>query len=689
VRDRLLAALAAQGLSPEVRSVFACDAWGTCATTENVFARVDWSAAPAGAASARVAADRRLAVMLAAHYDSVGAGPGAGDDGAGVAAILETVRALRAGPPLARPVLLWIDDGEEAGLLGAEAFAEQPERAEVGAVVNLEARGTTGQSLMFETRKDNAWVIAALAPALPRPAMSSIFYTIYQYLPNDTDFSVFKRDGLQGANFAFVGEPMHYHTPLDDLAHLDPGTLQHQGENALASVRAFAAADLEGPPVGDAVYFDVLGLGVVRWPQASTPSIAGLAIVLLGLAIVRRRRAGELTLLATLGGLFAWLAVLLLAGGGAFCLHQLLRALGAVPGVWVAHPEPILLALWLTPLLVALLLAPPLARRLGEPALWAGAWLGTALVGMALALTLPGVSFLFVVPALAAGPLAWNRVGPLARRVPATLAAVLIFPVAWTLWDGMGAPISAGIALLVACVVALLLADLTARRAVAVTAFALILAAVAVASRLPTFSSERPGATNLVLVDDRDRATASVLVQGGLAPPALTAAAPFARPAEPQYPWLRQPSLATPAAALAEPAPEADVLAPEANASPAGDGRTVRLRLRSPRGASRLRLYVPATAGLRSVRIAGRTLPPTTERDAGAGKGDRFFNLLTVPAAGVEVELVLDGPPTEVVLQDITPGLPESVRSLRERCGRAFVPIGFGDATVIQRRLRL
>ena len=82
-------------------------------------------------------------------------------------------------------------------------------------------------------------------------------------------------------------------------------------------------------------------------------------------------------------------------------------------------------------------------------------------------------------------------------------------------------------------------------------------------------------------------------------------------------------------------------------------------------------------------------MPPSTERDAAAGKGDRFINLLTVPAEGVEVELVLNGPPSELLLQDITPGLPEGLRSLRERCGKEFVPIGFGDATVIQRRVRL
>ena len=42
------------------------------------------------------------AILLVAHYDSQPNARGAGDDGAGVAAILETVRALKQAEPLAR-----------------------------------------------------------------------------------------------------------------------------------------------------------------------------------------------------------------------------------------------------------------------------------------------------------------------------------------------------------------------------------------------------------------------------------------------------------------------------------------------------------------------------------------------------------------------------------------------------------
>ena len=58
------------------------------------------------------------AVLLTAHYDAVPRSFGAGDDGVGVAAILETVRALMSGPPLANDLIVLFSDAEEDGLLG-------------------------------------------------------------------------------------------------------------------------------------------------------------------------------------------------------------------------------------------------------------------------------------------------------------------------------------------------------------------------------------------------------------------------------------------------------------------------------------------------------------------------------------------------------------------------------------------
>ena len=61
------------------------------------------------------------AVLLNAHYDSTPAGPGAADDGIGVATLLEVGSVLQH-QPLKRPVILLFNEGEEYGLNGAAAF---------------------------------------------------------------------------------------------------------------------------------------------------------------------------------------------------------------------------------------------------------------------------------------------------------------------------------------------------------------------------------------------------------------------------------------------------------------------------------------------------------------------------------------------------------------------------------------
>jgi Zn-dependent M28 family amino/carboxypeptidase len=108
VRDYLLAELRDLGLQPNVLAATAVRG-NELARVENIHARI-----PGRASTGHV--------VLAAHYDSVAQAPGAADDAAGVAAILETARALRATSPLRNDIDVVITDGEEPGLLGAQAF---------------------------------------------------------------------------------------------------------------------------------------------------------------------------------------------------------------------------------------------------------------------------------------------------------------------------------------------------------------------------------------------------------------------------------------------------------------------------------------------------------------------------------------------------------------------------------------
>ncbi|MFD2355256.1 M28 family peptidase [Nonomuraea ferruginea] len=139
VRDHLVAELTRLGLRPEVQTGASAHPFGgdvVAGVTENVIAVVP-------------GADSTGRVVLAAHYDSTPTTPGASDDKASVAAILEIARALRAGPPLRNDLVLLLSDGEEPGLIGAEAFLRHPMARDGGVVVNLEGPGNAAPSSVY------------------------------------------------------------------------------------------------------------------------------------------------------------------------------------------------------------------------------------------------------------------------------------------------------------------------------------------------------------------------------------------------------------------------------------------------------------------------------------------------------------------------------------------------------------
>lgn len=444
VRDRILKELDELGLTPEVRPGQGCvhaRHRRVCVDVENIVVRI------AGSDPAKSSGP---AVMLVAHYDSVPEGPGAADDGAGVAALLEIARILRATPP-ERPLVLLFDDGEEAGLFGARAYVESQATDDVRWIVNLEARGTSGPSLMFETSDNNAGLIRKFARHVERPMTSSAYYAIYREMPNDTDLTVFKAAGYSGVNLAFIGGASRYHTPLDNLAHLDRGSLQHQGETALQFARGLAS----GAPADasdSAVFFDVLSLRTVWWPARWTPWFAAGALALFSVALLLLYRSGNLRnrgLGVALGLLPGVIGASTLIGLG---LGLLWGSVGTVgPSPWIASPHAALVACWLGGFLSCWLPAGLPRLVSGAFEIWCGVWVWWAIAAVGLAATVPEVSFLFLVPlafAGATGALYAAAPGPLSAGAvalaPAVAAAIIWFPHVYLLYDaiGLAAPIA-------------------------------------------------------------------------------------------------------------------------------------------------------------------------------------------------------------------------------------------------------
>jgi len=398
VRDYIVGQLSALGLSPQIQQATAIGTrYRDAGRVQNILARLKGSD-PNG-----------KAVLVMAHYDGVEAGPAASDDGAGSAAMLETLRALKARKqPLAHDVIALFTDGEESGLLGAAAFVrEHPWAKDVAVVLNFEARGTSGRSFMFETGPGNLDAARALRSARDATA-GSVFATIYRTLPNDTDLSEVAVLGLPALNFAFADGVERYHTSHDDVAHLNPGSLQHHGSQMLAMARTFGSGPLPRPRTGDGVFFDLPLVGLVVYPQGLEIPLAVVALVLVGALVVRERKG-----VAT--GALAALVALALSGAVAGVVGRMLSG----PAVWsgMFATGIVVLAVSATAACYAV------ARRWSNPrGLHVGALIVWLVLALALSIRVPGVSYLFTWPLLfAAGAALLTR----GREVADWAAAVV------------------------------------------------------------------------------------------------------------------------------------------------------------------------------------------------------------------------------------------------------------------------
>ncbi|MFL6234699.1 MAG: M28 family peptidase [Thermoanaerobaculia bacterium] len=690
VRERILAQLRSLGLTPEVQQGLACSPSGNCARVNNVLARLPGR-------------EPGKSVLLLAHYDSVPAGPGVSDDLAGVAAILEAARVLKAGPPLRHGVLFLLDEGEEMQLLGAEAFLKHsPAMAEVGAVVNLEARGTAGPSLLFETSGPDAWMAGDFAARVTHPFANSVFSTIYEYTPNDTDLTVFKRRGLPGLNFAYIQRPLQYHSPLDNLADLSAASLQHHGENALAAVRGLAAGDLASPPAGKAVFFDLFHTVVVRWPAGLSPLLGLLALALtLGAAFLLRRR-----------GLAVWGADFMLGFGAALAALLFLLVLSilfeflivrAFPAPWIAHPGPATAVFWLLAVGGGLGLAGLMGRRVGLPGLWAGVWVSWSVFGLIFGLLLPGISYLILVPALVAGvcglALGGSPAGrTLAAVLPAFVAALLWCEILGLLYLGLGLTGLLVTAVLLAVVLSTLTplmsgAGLWARRWLPLAALALAVVCLVWARVTPPFAPPSPH--DMVILAHEDAATGETrLVLRGAPPipPPMRQAAAFGKTPVVPFPW--SPPVArlfvAPVAPLNAPGPDLAVLSD----SVVGSQRHLRLRLTSGRGARTATVLIPPKAKLASAQVdgepvplGGATKPGTPRRPA------RWWQPITyhtLSAEGAILDLVLDSTESnDWYVYDRTYDLPPSAQGVKAARPKWAAALQDGDGTMVSRKVRI
>lgn len=699
VRDYLVGQLSALGLTPQVEHsasvVRRNGAQFVAGDVENISARLP------GTSGAKT-------VVFVAHYDSAPTSSGASDDGAAVAALLETVRALKAGPPLQNDLLLLFTDAEEPGMLGAQAFVERHgAMAADSIVINFEARGTSGPSLMFETSDGNRQLVREFARSARYALASSLFQEGYKLLTNRTDFTVFKEAQFKGLNFAYIDDPVSYHSERDSLDSIDQRSLQHHGYNALDLARGLGNADV-ATRGGDAVYFTGLGGGLISYGEGWALPLVGLGLLAFASVVWLGRRKGRLTWRGFGLGVAA-LPLSAVAASACVAMFWWVVRAARITETTVTWNDAYNLRLYvlgfaLLSLALASLVYGRFGRSVNSYELTLGGLVWWVLLAAASGVAFKGASYVFVWPLLfalaglgAALLISSDGADSRASRrllVASSLSALpgllLLAPLIYLLFVGLSLVWSWVVVLLCALMLSLLAPHLSllgprARRAVQASAAAAGLGFVLWCCLGAGYGATRPAPNSIFYALNADTGKAvwastdenvDEWTAQFLGAEAAHAALPDFFPAS-SFQFLQAPAPATPF----EP-PRAELLEDSTR-----DGlRTLRVRVRSERGAPLLQLGVERGDWLQSASLNGRPLEP----DAPGKAKWLIVQYWGLKEQGAELTLVgTPGAPVTIRAIDQSYGLASTTDRTYAARGPAVMPAQFGfgltDATLVSK----
>ena len=381
-------------------------------------------------------------LVLSSHYDSCRFGPGAGDAGGCVAAVIEAGRLLTLhADRLKRPVWLLFTDGEEGGLLGAREFvAAHPLAKQHPLVLNFDARGSSGPVVMYETHPGNSTAISEWVNKLARPRITgSLFTAVYRSMPNGTDFSVFQKAGWQGFNFAIIDGAHRYHQPDDTLANLDPRSVQHFGDQALLLSTHIAGVSQDLAVTSqDSVFFDVLGMYVINYPVwwciPIRFALLLLAVKVYGGHVLRRdvlRQAVRVWLT-----MFIVLMAAIVVG---WTVSACLRGTTVLPRAFVWYGHALSFAMWCLTLLIALSISHWMLWTIDQRIVWDAFWLGQATTCLVVSIAAPEFSHVLSIPGTLAILLTLTIRSVSLRTVLATTGAgVMLIPMQHLLAIALG-----------------------------------------------------------------------------------------------------------------------------------------------------------------------------------------------------------------------------------------------------------
>jgi hypothetical protein len=677
VRARLLQEITALGLTPEVHERFACRPQPRgplvdCGHVRNIVFSIGPADAPA--------------VLAASHYDSVPAGPGASDDGIGVSVWLEIARML-AHERLQRRVIFLISDGEEQALLGAYAFAHgDPLMNEVESLVDLEARGTRGPAVFFESNQPNADAVAAYS-VVGRPAANSVMADVYRLLPNSTDVTALTRPGLDVVNIAVLDGVEDYHTPNDTIASQDLRSVQHMGDSALAVMRRLTSAP-DADSATSMAYTDIASRFFVYAPVWLVLAALGFGALV---SLIAFWRAGAEARWRTLA---APPLALIIAGGLTFAADFVIRLIRPGEDYAFAHPEPAR-AFYVLFAFTGVTLALMAARAARSPQQTGAAgmfWF--ALVGGLASIIASGISILFALPTLAYAlfwllSLVWKPAESIGRWAAGLVVLIVWAPTLYLVELALGFDMPFVFAILATLLLLPWLGVLaqtqgqTRWRGVAGVVAAGACAVVIVAIFTPAMSQARPHAYNISYLLNTSDGEAHLLA--GSAQRALPRELRDAFTPELILPGDIIETWTAPADVEQIPAPALENI----TVTQEGGDRIVRGALMM-HGAYRATIRVPLAEQPLRVRVNG---VETDFADTGGEQHD-FMNVACQGRSceGVQVALVLgadSAADADWFIIGQTPGVRvAAAEAMRARRPADTTPIQFGEAAISLTRFR-
>lgn len=673
VRERIVKEIEALGYVPLVRDDIACD---SSAPGSLVCARVQNVVFVAGPDPFLSKSDTD-AILIASHYDSVPVSPGASDDGAGVAVSLEIAHLLR-NLKLARPVIFLFTDGEEAGLLGASSFiSKDPFADQISNVINIEARGSSGPAVMFETAHPNSTVIKHYSEGAERPVSNSLMTDIYRLMPNHTDMTKFLERGYSGLNFAIADRVEHYHTPLDRLENVDLRSLQHMGDLVLGAASSMLEGDHDLREARREVIFtDFLSRSFVVLPQWVGMSLMLFGALMAGVGYLR------------VGGGHHWRAILappvtfIISVLIAVILQVIIRQIRAELGGGAASSAAMQVLAYTSGAVAAVFVLSVVVARSGADRLNYSVWLWIAAVGGAGGYFVPGAIILFALPLGLFGLFALissvvgkeNRWGSL---ISCGLFVLLLAPTIYLIEIAFGRSATPLLAFLSSILflpaLTAVLHDAHRPSFVVIKALgALLVGATIAALMLPGHSPEHPGLMNIIYEADVEAQRANWIIHSqdegtylsSSARPAIFAGedhveAPF------QVHFL----------------PKLEVLDEGLN----NGNRVLSLRLLTD-GADVITLEIPHFAHPVSMQINENAYPYAAP-DAHGFDGEKFPYLFTCHGRtcdGLELTVELrNSEKTEWVIIGRKYGLPSAGEDITAGRPRSYIPVHDGDMTIM------